>query len=62
MAMTKAATTKPLMIKGKLHLKNNKGGEKTNSSDNKLVYDEKKSVQKTDNSDNDFEEKIGSWK
>jgi hypothetical protein len=68
MATTKAATTKPHMeyekkkennlIKGKLHQKKkNKVGEKTNSSDNELVYVRKKAVQKTDSSDDDFEEK-----
>ncbi len=46
------------LIKGKLCLeKENKGGEKTDSSDDELVYVEKKTVQKTDSSNNDFEEK-----
>jgi hypothetical protein len=66
MATTKAVTTKPQMeyekkeknlIKGKLCLKKeNKGGEKTNSSEDKLVFVKKKAVQKTDSSNDDFEE------
>jgi hypothetical protein len=66
-ATTNAAMTKPQMeyekkeknlIKGKLRLKKeNKGGEKTDSSNNKLFFVKKAAVQKTDSSNNDFEEK-----
>jgi hypothetical protein len=45
------------LIKGKTCLKKeNEGGEKTDSRDNKFVLVNKKAVQKTDSSDNYFEE------
>jgi hypothetical protein len=45
------------LIKGKEHLKReNKGGEKTDSSDEEFVFVQKKAVQKTNSSDNYFEE------
>jgi hypothetical protein len=45
------------LIKGKNCLKKgNEGGEKTDSSDKKLVFIKKKAVQKTDNSNKYFEE------
>ncbi len=63
------------LIKGKNRLKKeNKGGEKTKSSDKEFVFVKKKAVQKTDScndyfeenksasSNNDFEKKNGSWK
>jgi hypothetical protein len=50
-------------MKGKLCLKKeNKGGEKSDSSNDKLVFLKKKAVWKTESSDDDFEKKIGSWK
>jgi hypothetical protein len=66
MVTSKAVTTKHQMehekkeknlIKGKHHLKKeNEGGEKTNSSNNKFVFVKKKAVQKTYSSNDDFEE------
>jgi hypothetical protein len=62
------------LIKGKNRLKKNKGGEKTESSDKEFVFVKKKAVQKTNSSDDyfeenksassddDFEKKNGSWK
>jgi hypothetical protein len=45
------------LIKGKNHLnKENEGGEKTDSSDKEFVIVEKKAVQKTNSSNNYFEE------
>jgi hypothetical protein len=45
------------LIKGKNRLKKeNEGGEKTESSDKEFVFVKKKAVQKTDNSDDSFEE------
>ena len=45
------------LIKGKNHLKKeNEGGEKTESSDKEFVFVKKKAVQKTNSSDNYFEE------
>ncbi len=47
------------LIKGKNHLKKeNEGGEKTKSSDKEFVFVKKKAVQKTDSSNNYFEENI----
>jgi hypothetical protein len=46
------------LIKGKLRLKKEKkDGEKTDSSNDELVFVEKKAVQKTNSSDNVFEER-----
>ncbi len=46
------------LIKGKCHLKKeNKGGDKTDSSNDEMVFVKEKSVQKTDSSNDDFEEK-----
>ncbi len=46
------------MIKGKHRLKKeNECGEKTDSSDDKVVFVKEKAVQKTDSSHDDFEEK-----
>jgi hypothetical protein len=66
MVTTKAVMTKPQMehekkemnlIKGKDCLKKeNKGGEKTNSSNKEFGFVNKKAVQKTYSSDDDFEE------
>jgi hypothetical protein len=66
MVTTKAVMTKPQMeqekkqmhsIKDKERLKKeNKGGEKTNSSNDKFDFVNKKAVQKTNSSDDDFEE------
>ncbi len=45
------------LIKGKNRLKKeNEGGQKTESSDKEFVFVKKKAVQKTDSSDNYFEE------
>jgi hypothetical protein len=76
--MTKSQTEhekKMKLIKGKNRLKKgNEGGEKTDNSDNKFVIVEKKVVQKTNSSndyfeenklatsEDDFEKKISSWK
>jgi hypothetical protein len=64
--MTKAVMTKPQMehekkqmnlIKGKNRLrKENEGGEKTESSDKEFVFVKKKAVQKTNSSNDYFEE------
>jgi hypothetical protein len=40
-----------------LYKKKNEGGEKTGSSDDKFVFAKKKAVQKTNSSNDDFEEK-----
>jgi hypothetical protein len=44
------------LIKGKNHLKKSYGGEKTKSSDEEFVIVKKKAVQKTDSSNDYFEE------
>jgi hypothetical protein len=46
------------LIKGKrCQKKENKGGEKTDSSNDETVFVKEKTVQKTDSSKDDFEEK-----